>query len=68
MGDEKALLVPRDADKMRGAGPASLSSDGVKANVKNICRINTGSQTHISFPEKELLVLAQQKGTSARLE
>ena len=52
-GRWKALLIPRDADKnARGWGEPLVRGGGVKAYVRSIWRVNTGSQTHISFPKE----------------
>lgn len=43
---------PEMQTKREGRG-GSRSDSRVKTYVKSICRINAGSQTHISFPEKK---------------
>lgn len=65
MGDEKASLIPRDADRTRVFGAASLSGSLVRECVKSICHVDTGSHAHISFPTEKSPVLAQPQGASA---
>lgn len=59
MGDEKASPIPRDADRTRGDGAASLSGSLVRACVKSICHVDTRSHAHISFPTEKSPVPAR---------
>lgn len=62
--DGKASLIPRDADKNTRGESQPLGSGGlVKTYVESICRINTGSRTHVSFSKKK--ALGKAKGKSA---
>lgn len=58
----------RCRQNVRGWGEPLVSGAFVKAYVKSIWRVSTGSQTRVSFPKRELLVQTQRKGTSARPE
>lgn len=64
MGDEKASLIPRDADRTRGDGAASPSGSLVRECVKSICHVDTRSHAHISFPTEKALVPGQPQGAS----